>query len=573
MKTYSSMFASISKRAVRTRSLFMVLMLSATAAVQAANSKISADLQQLRADQDVAVIVQFRNGAGAGRMKSAAGFKHALRTLPTSNAAAVMANRGEIEQLADNPDVEYISVDRTVRATNLDYAFETANAHLAGTFGSLTGKNIGVALIDSGVFIHRDLIDTAPISSHVVYEQNFVGSHPLDEYGHGTHVAGLLAGNGALSTGSNYTHTFRGIAPNVKIVSLKVLDKNGVGTDSGVIAAIDRAIQLKARYNIRVINLSLGRPVFESYTVDPLCKAVERAWRAGIVVVVAAGNGGRDNSNNNEGYSTITSPANSPYVITVGATRTMFTASRTDDVIASYSSKGPTAIDHIVKPDLVAPGNQVISLLAANTLISNKHAANRIPFSLYTTFFPGMSPFYYRLSGTSMATPMVSGAVALLLEKEPALTPDQVKARLMKTASKQFPLYSSAVDPVTGKTYNTQHDIFTVGAGYLDIAAALASNDVADGLAFSPKAVYDPAANTVSLQFAQFAVWGTSWVWGTSAVWGWNVVLPDSSTLWGSSWVWGTNTNTAFSWVWGTLRPSATVIQTAAESIAVNGDK
>src|SRR5208282_1418967 len=125
---------------------------------------------------------------------------------------------------------------------------------------------------------------------------------------------------------------------------------------------IQTAIQLKATYNIRVINLSLGRPVFESYTVDPLCQAVEAAYKAGIVVVVAAGNDGRDNSEGTNGYATITAPGNDPYVITVGAMKSMGTPTRADDLIATYSSKGPTAIDHIVKPDIVAPGNLQVSL-------------------------------------------------------------------------------------------------------------------------------------------------------------------------------------------------------------------
>ena len=178
------------------------------------------------------------------------------------------------------------------------------------------------------------------------------------------HVAGILAGNGTWSKGGTYT--FGGMAPGANLVDLRALDNTGSGTDSSVIAAIQRAIALQKIYNIRVINLSLGRPVFESYTLDPLCQAVEQAWKAGIVVV-AAGNPGRNNSANTNGYGTITAPGNDPYVITVGALstvgtlRTMGTATRGDDLIASYSSKGPTLFDHVVKPDLVAPGNQVIS--------------------------------------------------------------------------------------------------------------------------------------------------------------------------------------------------------------------
>ena len=197
-----------------------------------------------------------------------------------------------------------------------------------------------------------------------------------------------------------------GVAPGVNLINLRALDENGSGTDSMVIAAIEKAIALKTLLNIRVINLSLGRPVYESYTQDPLCQAVEQAWKAGITVVVAAGNEGRDNSVGNEGYGTITAPGNDPYVITVGAMKTLATYPRTDDLIASYSSKGPTQIDHIVKPDVVAPGNQVVSLLAKNssTLIA-ANPNNAVQSSYYQGKGGGVSKTYFTLSGTSMADP------------------------------------------------------------------------------------------------------------------------------------------------------------------------
>ena len=175
-------------------------------------------------------------------------------------------------------------------------------------------------------------------------------------------MAGIVAANGAESTGPNFTHTFKGVAPNANIINLRVLDANGSGQESNVIAAIDEAIALKGTYNIRVINLSMGHPVYESFKIDPLCQSVEAAWKAGITVVVAAGNLGRDNTLGTDGYATITSPGNDPYVITVGAMNANGTPWRSDDKITSYSSKGPTLVDHVVKPDIVAPGNNVVSL-------------------------------------------------------------------------------------------------------------------------------------------------------------------------------------------------------------------
>ena len=150
-----------------------------------------------------------------------------------------------------------------------------------------------------------------------------------DDFGHGTHVAGILAGNGSSSDQQGAFRTFKGIAPHANILDLRVLDQNGASNDSVVIAALEKAVQLKNQYNVRVINLSLGRQIFESCTQDPLCQAVEAAWKSGIVVVVAAGNEGRN------GYATILSPGSAPHAITVGAMKTEATMNTSDDRIAS----------------------------------------------------------------------------------------------------------------------------------------------------------------------------------------------------------------------------------------------
>jgi len=181
---------------------------------------------------------------------------------------------------------------------------------------------------------------------------------------------------------------------------------------------------------------------------------VEQAWNAGIVVVVAAGNDGRDNSLGTNGYGTVSAPGNDPYVITVGAIDTT-DVNPANDSIASYSSKGPALLDQIVKPDIVAPGNRVVSLLAPNTTLVN----NFSPYVVFPCDSTGTicgssygAPQYFTLSGTSMATPLVSGAAALMIQKDPTLTPDLVKARLMKTAFKGFPSYSTVVDSMGNVT-------------------------------------------------------------------------------------------------------------------------
>ena len=492
-----------------------------------------------------------------------------------------------IAALAHNPNVAYISPDRPVSPT-LDYANAAIGAQTAFSYG-WTGTGIGVAIIDSGILAERDLNSTS--GTRIVYSQSFVPnvSSTSDQYGHGTHVAGIVAGNGAASTGVPYARTFRGVAPSAHLINLRVLDANGAGTDSTVIAAINAAIQLKTQYNIRVINLSLGRPVYESYSVDPLCQAVEKAWNAGIVVVVAAGNQGRNQTQGTDGYATITAPGNDPLAITVGAMKTMGTLTRTDDLIASYSSKGPTLIDHVVKPDIVAPGNMIISLEASKSAILASSGVNEIPFSYYQNpANKGYSPDYFRLSGTSMAAPMVSGAVALMLQKDATLTPETIKLRLMKTATKNFPASSTAVDPVTGIMYTSQYDIFTIGAGYLDAWGALNSTDSVPlgSTAASPVAVFNSSTSIVTVVNTNTAVWGTHAVWGTvsvwgaTAVWGTSVFVDGSAAIWGASAVsgstavWGssgTQGNTAV-WdmhaVWGTSTSDAG----EAMTVSINGE-
>ena len=256
-----------------------------------------------------------------------------------------------------------------------------------------------------------------------------------------------------------------GIAPGVNIVSLKVLDDQGQGSESSVIRGIYTAIALKNEFNIRVINLSLGHPVLESYKLDPLCQAVERAWKAGILVVVAAGNEGRNNLANTHGYGMIMSPANDPYVLTVGAMKDMSNnGDRIDDRIASYSSKGPSAYDHVVKPDLVAPGNAIIASAFPDSYLWSISADSSkvLRTELEDTDSTAFTNDYFRLSGTSMSAAVVSGAAALLAANAQRngqdLSPDTIKARLMKSANKfVFSIGSSETrDPQTGVIYQQQ---------------------------------------------------------------------------------------------------------------------
>src|SRR5581483_2218532 len=436
--------------------------------------------QSRAANTPVQVIVQFKHKPAAAQLQkfSRLGASNS-RQLETIRGGVFRVPLSRLESLSQDAEVAYISPDRPLSGA-ADYTEATVGADVAQSYG-YDGTGITVALIDSGISDHPDLHDPATGQSRVVYSQSFVpNSDTLDHYGHGTHVAGIIAGNGQASGGKSNPSRIYGVAPNVKLVNLKVLDANGSGQDSYVIAAIQRAIALKNVYGIRVINLSLGRPVFESFTQDPLCQAVEAAWNAGIVVVVAAGNQGRNNDYGTQGYSMIAAPGNDPSVITVGAMNTMSTATKADDVLASYSSKGPSLLDHVVKPDVVAPGNRVASLLVPNSTLANSAPLNVVLPSTYGA--PIYSPrYYFRLSGTSMATPVVSGAAALMLDVNPALSPDVIKARLMKTADKTFPQSTTLV--INSVATTLQYDVFSVGAGYINIPAALSNQDPVQGKA------------------------------------------------------------------------------------------
>jgi serine protease AprX len=525
--------------------------------------KLSSDFQNFPRNFDgtVDVIIQFNQTPQARHFQMLAARGGRMKfSLDRINGAAYRVPVKVLQFLENHPDIAYVTPDRPNKVAS-DDAIPAVMGDVARQQYGLDGTGVGIAVIDSGVFNHDDLQKANGLGSRIVYSESFIPGDPStnDTYGHGTHVAGILAGNGKDSK-NGYPTQYLGIAPNANIINLRVLNANGSGTDSQVIAAIQRAIQLKNTYNIRVINLSLGRGVYESYALDPICQAVEAAWQSGIVVVVAAGNSGRDNSYGTQGYATINAPGNDPNVITVGATKTNGTPARLDDTVASYSSKGPTLLDHIVKPDLVAPGNRVVSLAApGSTLVSSLLSLNIQPITtcllglLGNNCTTGASGKYMRLSGTSMATPIVAGAAALMIQKDPTLTPDTIKARMMKTAWKGYPANSWGYD-TWGQSYFSQYDMFTIGAGYLDIYAALRNTDVVNGGAASPIAYRNANGkyglnNGLSITWGHSITWGSSIVWTNSIVWGGNCVLSDS-IIWGDSIVWGDTTLQGNSIIW-----------------------
>ncbi len=299
---------------------------------------------------------------------------------------------------------------------------------LWNTSAKIQGKEVGVAVIDSGVQRTKDL--DKRLRANVNFNKTFHNS--VDRYGHGTFVAGIIAGNGSQSL-----KKYIGVAPRADIYNIRVSDDVGMANESDVITALQWINDNKANTNIRVVNLSLNSSLAQSYHTSPLDAACEILWFNGIVVVVAAGN---------NGDQVIYPPANDPFVITVGATNDMGTLNTSDDAVTGFSAHGVTE-DGFTKPDLVAPGKNIIGLLPdQNKLtISMMHPENRV------------DQHYFRMSGTSVSAPMVSGAVTLLLQDEPGLTPDQVKYRLTATANQGWAGY----------------DPFSSGAGYLDVYAAV----------------------------------------------------------------------------------------------------
>ena len=339
-----------------------------------------------------------------------------------------------LARLAAHADVFDVHYNRPIFKHNFRTSLTIGALAVQRVYG-VTGAGIGVAVVDSGISTWHDDLTNHTTALYPYGDQrvsafvDFVhggGGAPHDDNGHGTHVAGIIAGNGEDSLGQK-----SGMAPDASLVSLKVLDSNGLGTISSMIQALDWVVAHRTTYNIRVVNLSVGASILESYWTDPLTLAAKRTVDAGVVVVAAAGNMGK-NALGQTQYGGITAPGNAPWVLTVGASSTQGTPARGDDVIAGYSSRGPTFIDYAAKPDLVAPGTGTVSLAAPGSLFYSTKASALIPGSGPTGFAP-----YLSLSGTSMAAPVVSGTVALMLQANPSLTPNAVKAILMYTAQQR----------------------------------------------------------------------------------------------------------------------------------------
>ena len=514
------------------------------------------------------VIIRLKPGADASSEVRKLGGKMGRR-LKLVDGYAIEIPNGALRKLAERSEIVSMHHDRPTGG-ELNRAAVAVGARAAQYEFGYNGAGVGVAVIDSGITSYHDdltyngnstLVRTLAGQRTSAFV-DFVNGRTTryDDNGHGTHVAGIIAGNGADSFGAR-----AGIAPAAHLIGLKVLDHQGRGVISNVIAALEWVIANKTVHNIRVVNLSVGAAVTESYNTDPLTLAARRVVDAGVVVVTAAGNLGK-NSLGNVQYGGITAPGNAPWVLTVGANSHQGTVTRLDDVMANYSSRGPTAIDFGAKPDVVAPGSGIVSLADPSSLMYTTKTA----FLLRGSFLSATKP-YLSLTGTSMAAPVVTGTVALMLQANPSLTPNMVKAIIQYTAQQ----YSA-------------YDALTQGAGFLNTRGAVLlarffryaqpGSRLPMPLAWSKQIIWGnhrirggvirPNANA----FQVGTTWGAALdaegdniVWGTlfgadddNIVWGTFDALGEDNIVWGTllddggeNIVWGTNGDDD-NIVWGT---------------------
>jgi serine protease AprX len=350
--------------------------------------------------------------------------------LPILNALVADLTAENALKLASESEVRWLVLDSIVESSKgkpvknnvseesspANYFLDTLGVHPLWDMG-LQGQGITVAVIDSGTNLEKDLQVNpfkAKPDSRVLEQLTFNSNagHSNDATGHGTHVAGIIGGSGYRSDG-----LYAGIAPQVNFISLKISDEEGMAYESDAIEAMQWVLDHKDKYNIRAVNLSVNSTQESSYHASPMDAAAEILWFNGIVVVASVGNKAHSG-----GYNTAkAAPANDPFIITVGASDERGSADISDDAVAAFSAHGNTS-DGFSKPEIIAPGKDIISILGPGNWISDY--PDRVI----------MDGEYFRLSGTSMSAPMVTGAAVLLLQDEPELTPDQVKNRLLDSA-------------------------------------------------------------------------------------------------------------------------------------------
>ncbi|MGB5257086.1 MAG: S8 family peptidase, partial [Woeseiaceae bacterium] len=445
---------------------------------------------------------------------------------------AITIPAASLVELAVDENIDWLSLDDEISSTSLNSRL-AANVPAAGSMNAgYSGSNVGIAVLDTGISKHGDLADN-------ILQYSFLkGAYPEpqivngeiavfndsardDKFGHGTHVAGVLSGSGKDSSGE-----YKGTAAGATVLALQVLDQDGGGSMSDVMAALDWLLTYGSYFDIRVVNLSLGKGISESNTTDPLVIAVEKLWDAGMVVVVAAGNEGFS------GSMTVTSPGNSRKVITVGSLTDSGTGTDySDDYVSSFSSRGPTIGDYVLKPDLLAPGNRVVA-----SIPSQSKLAIALTQRIKRCARLDCGNDYLEMSGTSMATPLVSAAAALMLDKDPSLTPATVKARLMRSARK------------------LDADPSEAGAGLLDVDAALDDSGYVSGEALSPLMVFDNTSDAVLVEDTAAlwgdAIWGSGYLYNNGFSWASGASFTDENGVTANGYMWTDGGVSAKGYMW-----------------------
>ena len=433
----------------------------------------------------------------------------------------------------------------------------------------LTGQGVTVAVIDSGVWeggwLARDQNSNWRILGHFDAQNNVFDQYgSLDQNGHGTHVSSIILSSGKTKR-TKAGRLNNGLAPNAQLIDVKAFDINGSGSYADVIRGIDWIVDNAAQYNIRVINMSFSATPQSHYWDDPINQAVMRAWAAGIVVVASAGNVGPD-------PMTIGVPGNVPYVITVGAMSDNYTPEdQTDDFLASFSSAGPT-VEGFVKPEMVAPGGHARGLMNSDHLLAQRHSVHYL----------GNNSF--EMSGTSQSAAVVSGVVALLLEAEPHLTPDEVKCKLLSSAQ-----------PAVDANGNLAYSVFQQGAGMVNAYRARHGTnydcanrgmdinlDITGQIHYGGRANVDEDGNYYIMGLEGY-LWTDGYLWTNGFLWT-DAFLWTDGFLWTDAFLWtdgsiGTNgflwtdgflwTN-AYMWTNGFLWTNGFVGTATTETMSIN---
>jgi serine protease AprX len=468
--------------------------------------KVSGALSNLAATDPgrrVEVIVQLAPGAdmtsGRALIRSAGGT--ITDRVPIIEGFGARMTAGAAKHLAANPSVHAVSLNAPVKSQDnghldtrhLGTAYDLSiRADTAWGEGD-TGRGVGVAVVDTGVQgnmsdfqVSRSNTASRVIASAVV---NPGAGSAGDSFGHGTHVAGIIGGDGTNRASNDpLDGKYVGVAPDANLIDVKIADEQGDASVLDVIDGLQFVIDHRSDYNIRVVNLSLKSSEPESYLTDPLDAAAEAAWNSGVVVVAAAGNLG--DAPDAVDYA----PANDPYVIAVGGVDDNGTRSIDDDSLASWSSRGTTQ-DGFPKPDVVAPGAHIVSTIPTG--------------SVYTQLCPSCvtDTSYFRVGGTSMAAAVVSGAVADLLDAYPRMSPDRVKADIVRrtraiTAPSADTLVDAQGNPVPGSTTTTT----TVRGG--EVALDKAINNPSSSVAnqgLIPNDLLDPSTGQIDYSRASWS--------------------------------------------------------------------